>query len=342
MHDQLSNLPQVSVLMPVRNEGSFIARSLGAVLAQDYPAERTEVIVADGGSTDRTLEVVRALQEAHHRVRVIDNPFLTVPFGLNLATKLATGDVLVRVDGHCEIAIDYVRRCVDHLVNDGVDGVGGCLETVGETPVAESIALALSSRFGVGGVAFRTHKGGDILADTVPFPAYKRETIELAGPYDEEQKRNQDDEYNYRIREKGGRLLLAGDVRSRYFSRATLRKLGRQYFEYGYWKVRVAQKHPRQMQVRQFVPLAFVSSLLVAAVLAPFFRPAWIILAAIAGAYVVVNLAESVRLAHGHGWQHLRILPAAFFLLHASYGAGFLVGLVRFAGKWRVAHGPRT
>jgi glycosyltransferase involved in cell wall biosynthesis len=324
--------------MPVRNEESFISRSLGAVVAQDYPADRMEIIVVDGCSTDRTLDIVRDFQAARAGVRVIANPRLTVPYGMNLATEVATGDIIIRVDGHCEIAPDYVRRCVEHLMNDGVDGVGGCLETVGETPVAQSIALALSSKFGVGGVAFRTHRGGDILVDTVPFPAYTRATVESAGPYDEEMKRNQDDEYNYRIREKGGKLLLAQDVKSRYFSRGTLRKLASQYFEYGYWKVRVAQKHPRQMQLRHFVPFAFVSSVVVAAVLSVFFRPARIVLAVILGAYVAADLGYSVRLAREHGWRHLRVLPVAFLLLHVAYGTGFLVGLVRFAGRWGRHH----
>lgn len=332
-------LPRVSVLMPVRNEQSFIARSLGAVVAQDYPADRMEIIIIDGCSQDRTLEIVKSFQAQCPNIRVVENERLTVPFGLNLGTDLAIGDIIVRVDGHCEIASDYVRRCVEHLVHDGVAGVGGRLETIGETPTARSIALALSSKFGVGGVAFRTHRGGDILVDTVPFPAYTRATIELAGPYDEEMKRNQDDEYNYRIREKGGRLLLAEDVRSRYFSRGTLRKLGRQYFEYGFWKVRVAQKHPGQMQARHFVPLVFVSSVLATAILSMFFRRARFALAAILGVYALTNTAYSTLLARTHGWRHLPVLPTAFCTLHVFYGIGFLVGLVRFASGWGRKHG---
>jgi succinoglycan biosynthesis protein ExoA len=335
MHDMSAeSLPKVTVLMPVRNEAAYIRRSLGAVFAQDYPVALMEVIVADGMSTDDTRAIIESLRSEHPNLQLIDNPGLTVPFGLNRATRLALGEILVRVDGHCEIAPDYVRHCVEHLLNDGVDGVGGPWETVGETATAQSIALAMSTNFGVGGAAFRTHRGGNKLVDTVPFPAYRKSIVDLVGPYDEEQTRDQDDEYNYRIRERGGKLLLADDVRSRYYSRSSLKKLASQYFQYGYWKVRVAQKHPRQMQVRHFVPALFVTSTVGSAVLAPFSRVARTVLAAILGTYAVANASASIALASREGWRHLRVLPTAFFLLHFSYGAGTLVGLIRFAGRW--------
>ena len=248
------SLPFVSVVMPVRDEAGFIERSLGAVLAQDYPAGRMEVIVADGMSRDATRDLVRAAADRDPRVRLVDNPGRIAPTGLNAALAQARGQVLVRVDGHCEIAPDYVSRCVAHLSGGEADGVGGPLETIGETPVAQVIALAMSSGFGVGGAAFRTRKGWTGLVDTVAFPAYTRAATDLAGPYDEELVRNQDDEYNYRLRERGARILLAADVGARYFSRGTVRSLFRQYLQYGFWKVRVLQKHPRQMSLRQFIP----------------------------------------------------------------------------------------
>ncbi|MDQ2805451.1 MAG: glycosyltransferase, partial [Chloroflexota bacterium] len=148
--------PFVTIIMPIRNEGGFIARSLGAVLGQDYPADRIEVLVADGLSTDSTRAVVADLALAHPNVRLLDNPGQIVSTGLNRALPLARGDVIIRVDGHCEIAPDYVRRCVAHLRADGVDGVGGPIETVADTPAGATIALAMGSPFGVGGSAFRT------------------------------------------------------------------------------------------------------------------------------------------------------------------------------------------
>src|SRR5262249_42436745 len=148
-------LPFVSVIMPIRNESDYIERSLGAVFAQDYPADSLEVIVADGMSGDGTREIVRQWQAGFPHLRVIDNPGRIAPTGLNAAIERARGEVIVRVDGHCEIAPDYISKCVAYLQNDRVDGVGGPLETVGETASARVIAAAMSSRFGVGGAAFR-------------------------------------------------------------------------------------------------------------------------------------------------------------------------------------------
>lgn len=320
--------------MPVRNETAHIRRSLAAVLSQDYPGDRMEVIVADGMSTDGTREFVRELQAQHQNVRMLDNPKLIVAPGLNLAMAAARGEIIVRVDGHCEIAPDYVANCVRHLLEDGVDGVGGSVETVGESDMAKAIAAAMSSSFGVGGSAFRTTVDKTMLVDTIPFPAYTREIIEAAGPYDETLVRDQDDEYNYRIRKLGGRLLLAADVSSRYYSRASLRSLWRQYFGYGFWKTRVLLKHPRQMKARQFVPGVLVACLALGVIFSPFSRRARRLLGATILSYSAASGTASWRVAAQNDSQHLTKLPAAFAAMHLGYGAGFLLGLARIgAGK---------
>lgn len=329
------SLPYVSVIMPVRNEAHYIARSLGAVLEQNYPTERMEVIVADGMSTDGTQDIVRSLQAQHPHVRLIDNPAKIVPTGLNRAIRQASGEIILRVDGHCEISRDYVRRCVSHLQSDGIGGVGGPLETVGDTPIARVIAVAMSSRFGVGGSAFRVVSNKTMLTDTIPFPAYTRAILESGGPFDEELVRNQDDEYNYRLRKLGVKLLLAADVRSRYYSRSSLRSLWRQYFQYGYWKVRVLQKHPWQMRPRQFLPPAFVAALLGTGILACFFTLGRVLAVTVVGAYMLADLVASIRALRRENCHELQLLPVVFATLHLSYGLGFLVGLLKFWNHWR-------
>ncbi len=173
--------------------------------------------------------------------------------------------------------------------------------------------------------------------DTVAFPAYPRETIRKAGLYDEELVRNQDDEYNYRLREMGGKILMSPDIRSRYFSRGSIKSLWRQYLQYGYWKVRVMQKHPRQMSLRQFVPPAFVATLIIFSLAAPFSPITRLMLGLVIGAYLLANLAAALLTALKHGWRYLPYLPVAFAALHIAYGAGFLYGLVKFANKWGAA-----
>jgi len=326
--------PFVTVLMPVRNEYDFIGRSLGAVMAQDYPADRMEVLVVDGMSEDGTREVVESFQARYPSIKLVDNPGRIVPTGLNAALRISEGDIIIRVDGHCEVANNYVRRCVEHLLKDGVAAVGGPVETIGETPMASVIAMAMSSRFGVGGSAFRTVKDKTMLTDTVAFPAYTRAVMDRAGPYDEELVRNQDDEYNYRLRKFGVNILLAADVRSRYYSRASLGRLWRQYFQYGYWKVRVMQKHPRQMRPRQFAPPVFAAVLLLCGLALPFSVAAWRVFLFIAGSYATLNIGSSL-LIYIRERQFLPSLPACLAVLHLSYGVGFLAGLLSFRNRWR-------
>lgn len=333
-------LPFVSVVLPIRNESASIARSINSVLAQDYPADRYEIIVADGMSTDRTRNIVESFRVKASNLRLIDNPSQIVPTGLNAAIAQARGEIIARVDGHCEIAPNYLRKCALHLLNDDADVVGGPLDTIGETFTARVIAAAMSSTFGVGDSAFRTLSNSSKSTDTVAFPAFKRDIVDAAGPFDEELIRNQDDEYNYRLRKMGARILLAADIRSKYYSRGSLRSLWRQYFQYGYWKVRVMQKHPRQMRPRQFVPVFFVVSILGSLLLLPFSLLGPILLSLVVGSYVVANSLAALSVASRKGWGLLALLPIAFAILHVSFGLGFLTGLIKFWNRWSDGNNP--
>lgn len=333
-------LPFVSVIMPVRNEAEFIERSVRSVAAQDYPHERMEILIADGGSDDATRAVIESLKQNYRDVSItlLDNPGKIVATGLNAAMRQAKGEIIVRVDGHCEVAADYLRCCVNHILHDGVDAVGGPVETIGESLTARTIATAMGSRFGVGGSAFRIANSGTQFTDTVAFPAYTRSVMDRGGPFDEELVRNQDDEYNYRLRKLGVRILLASDVRSRYYSRATLTKLASQYFQYGFWKVRVMQKHPRQMQLRQFLPPLFVVALISLLILLPIFPAARYLTAFVSSLYAIAAITASIFAARSGKWRLLPLLPVTFATLHFAYGVGFVFGLMRFWRRWKVSH----
>ena len=309
------------------------------VFHQDYPSDRVEILIADGMSDDDTRSVILEMQGEVPHIQLFDNPGHIVPKGMNILIPKAKGEILIRVDGHCVIAPDYVSSCVSHLQKDGVDGVGGPMVTVGEDRVSQVIALAMSSKFGVGGSSFRTATGQTRLVDTVPFPAYTREIIERVGLYDEELVRNQDDEYNYRIRGSGGKILLADDVRSTYYSRGSLGKLWKQYFQYGYWKVRVLQKHPRQMSLRQFIPPLFVMGLIAALIMAMIIKWGWLVLIGYTGLYLVANLTASIIIALQKGWKYFWHLPVVFATIHVSYGLGFSVGLIVFTNRWKDKEG---
>jgi succinoglycan biosynthesis protein ExoA len=338
---EIAELPFVSVIMPIRNEERAISRVLDCLLAQDYPQDRLEILVADGMSTDNTRPVVSIAAAGDSRIRLLDNQQQIMASGFNLGLKAARGDIIFMMGGHTEVAPDYVSTAALLLQKGLADCVGGPINTVGETDVAQAISLAMSSRFGVGGSAFRIGCRERKYVDTVAFGAYTRNIMERAGPLDEEFVRSQDDEFNYRIRKLGGRILIDPELRSRYTSRSSIRSLWRQYFQYGYWKVPVLQKHPRQMKLRQFVPAAFVLSLLVSLILG-LVRPAiggrMVVLEG--GSYVLATLLVSISLACARQRRHLApVLAISFPVLHFSYGAGFLLGLAKFGIRRRPREG---
>lgn len=332
--------PFVSVVMPVRNEADFIERSLQAVFAQTYPHDSMEIIIADGCSTDATIELIEKLKTVSDiSIGIVENPERIAPTGLNRAISAARGEIIVRVDGHCEIEPEYVENCVRHLQANKAESVGGPIETIGETAAAQAVAVAMSSSFGVGGSAFRCINDREMYVDTVAFPGYKREIFDRVGFFNEELTRNQDDEFNYRLRKTGGRILLSPDIRSRYYSRSNFKSLWRQYFQYGYWKVRVLQLHPKQMSLRQFVPLGFVSAIIFLTVLSLFSAFGRWSLAAVLICYVLANLAATIKAAKRIKFTLLPLVFFSFAVLHFSYGFGFIAGLLKFRQRWRKAEG---
>lgn len=323
--------PTVTVIVPVRNEERFIERCLYSVAAQDYPRARIDVLVVDGRSTDLTRQVVaRFAAESTLDLRLLDNPARKAAAAMNVGLREARGDIIVRVDGHATLAPDYVRRAVAALEASSAECVGGVLATEGRSPVGRAIAAAMSSRFGVGGAMFRTG-GAAGPVDTVAFGAYRRRVFDRLGPFREDIDAGEDDEFNYRLRDAGGAIILLPELRATYAARETLPALWRQYLAYGLAKPRVLQLHPSQAQARHLVPPAFVAALALSALAVLAGKP--LALRALAGVYTLVAAIASLRLAVQHGPRLLLPLFAAFPCMHIAYGCGFLAGLYGLARR---------
>lgn len=327
------DLPFVSVILPVRNEESSIQSCLEAVLYQEYPREKIEVIVADGGSKDRTPEIISRLKINHPYLELIDNPGKIVSTGLNRALLCAKGDVIVRVDGHTIIAPDYVKECVLALQRSGADNAGGRMCAGSKTAFGQAVTVATSTPFGIGNAHFHYSKKEEWV-DTVYLGAWKRDVFQKIGLFDEEMVRDQDDEFNYRLREAGGKILLSSRIKSKYTVRSTPKSLWKQYYQYGFWKVRVLQKHPRQMSLRQFIPPAFVVSLLTAPLISFVSPPLWFVFPLLLFLYLTANLSASITAYKKILPKDFWFLPISFAILHLSYGTGFLIGLMKFANRW--------
>jgi glycosyltransferase involved in cell wall biosynthesis len=315
----MANFPFVSIILPIRNEAAYIERTLNAVLAQDYPKDRMEVIVVDGLSDDGTRNIL-----SKFNVRVLDNPRRIVSAALNLALKEARGDVIVRIDGHCEIQKNHVRRCIELMEETKADCVGGPVRPIGHGLVAKAIALGTSSPMGVGNAVVRYAKKPGWV-DTVFGGAYRSELFPKLNYFDEELVRNQDDEFHFRLIQSGGKIWLDPALHITYFSRSTLKTLWRQYFGYGFYKVKLIQKRGAVPAVRHIVPALFVLSIFLSLVISAATRnPWWSII--FLTAYVIPILLGAFWVGRKNP-RTIVVLPFVFATLHLAYGFGFINGL---------------
>jgi succinoglycan biosynthesis protein ExoA len=312
--------------MPIRNEEKFIERSLGAVLNQDYPPEYIEVIVADGLSDDKTIEIINSLH-GRNRVRIIPNPARVQAPGLNAAIRAARGKFIIRVDGHTIIAPDYVNQCIETLHRTGADNVGGPMTPVGTTWIGQAIAAAGRSPFAVPSAFHISSKPQ--FTDTVYLGAWPRRVFDEVGLYTESLVANEDYELNYRIRQAGGKIFLTPAIRSEYYGRQTLPALAKQYFKYGRYKVRMLAEHPRSVRPRHLVAPLFIIGLLISLLLTLFFPFFGVILAGGVSLYAMTSIIFSLHTAAQHGWKFFPLLPIVFLTIHFSWGLGFWAELFK-------------
>ena len=324
----------ISIILPIYNEANFIEITLQSIISQTIE-EDYEIIVADGNSSDGTRELLKNLQINNPNIHLIDNPEKIVSTGFNRALNESKGDIIIRVDGHCEIAPDYIQKCLECLEKINADCVGGATEHVASGLVGKSIKLAQSSFFGVGGVSFRKNVEKGQYVDTLAFGAYEREVFDKLGGYDEELVRNQDDEFNFRLIQNGGQIWLDPSIESSYYPRDSFTKLFKQYFQYGFYKVRVMQKRKGIASCRHVVPSLFVLILLFCLSIFHFTGNTIAILS-LCLPYLSFSLFSTILelIKTPSNFISVMMLPITFFILHISYGLGFLLGLVYFCDKW--------
>jgi len=321
---------RVSVIAPMWNEADHVGEVVADLAGQDFEGE-VELLVADGRSTDDSVARLEEAAERHGLVvTILDNPHRWVSHALNACVEAAQGDLIVRIDCHSRYPSDYLRRCVDAARETGADNVGGVFVPRGHTPTERAVACAMDSPFG--GIHWTRHGSSErVEVDTVPYGAFRPEAFERAGLFDVSLVRNQDDEFNLRLRLAGGRIVLDPSIRIYYTPRGSYRHVFRQYYEYGFWKPVVMRKHGRVVSMRSLVPVGFVASLVALGSLAPWFAPAAVLLGAelaLYGAGAVGFGAAALRRS-GEPWRLLPRVLAAFPTFHAAYGLGTLAGVGR-------------
>jgi succinoglycan biosynthesis protein ExoA len=321
--------PTVSAVVPCRNERDHIKTCVQSLLAQKAPPGGFEVIVADGMSDDGTREILSNIARSDSRLKVIDNPERVTACGMNAGIRHARGQYIAIMGAHNRYAPDYLQSSVEVLQETGADNVGGSMSCLGKSWLQRAIAVAHHSPFAVGGARWHDiHYEGP--ADTAFGGFYRREVFDRIGLFDETLVRNQDDEFNLRLTRAGGKIWHSPRIKSWYQPRQSLGSLLQQQIQYGYWKVRVIQKHKIPASIRHLVPGCFVLSLIVLALTSPWSRIAFWGWIALAGLYSLCSLVASIVTAWRTEWKLFPLLPLVFACYHFGYGYGFLRGILDF------------
>ncbi|MEN9679314.1 MAG: hypothetical protein RLZ57_443 [Actinomycetota bacterium] len=312
----------VSVILPVLNEEDYLAHAVSAILGQDFDGD-LEVVLAIGPSKDKTMEIAKELAKKDNRVKIVENPSGRTAAGLNLAIQNSIYPIIVRVDGHANIPVDYISIAVGLLETTGAVNVGGIMAAEGQTEFENAVASAMRSPLGVGAAKF--HTGGSAgESDTVYLGVFKREALLAIGGFDEHFTRAQDWELNYRLRQNGGKIYFDPRLTVTYRPRRSLLALSKQYFEYGRWRRVVSRTHKGTINLRYLAP-PFTVIGTITSLIAGIFQPIFFIPAAVYGLFLVF-----ASLKIGKSIKERIYLPAILLTMHMSWGVGFITSTRRF------------
>jgi glycosyltransferase involved in cell wall biosynthesis len=321
---------KVSVIVPCRNEIKYIENTISDIINQDYPC--FEVLIIDGQSDDGTDKIIKKYSEHYPNIKYYENPDKTVAHALNIGIRNSSGEIINRMDVHCHYPKNYISELVRYLDEYKADNVGGVCVTkpADNSKTAIAIAEAISCIFGVGNSYFRLKNNEIKEVDTVPFGCYRRELFNKIGDFDTELVRNQDDEFNGRLRKFKGRIYLIPTVEIEYFARSSVRKLFKMYYQYGYYKPLVNKKLGMPATVRQFFPPLLLLNIISIPVFYFISRSIFSITLGVFGLYLALNIYFSFRIALFRKTLALfLLLPYIFLNIHLSYGLGYFNGLIR-------------
>lgn len=324
---------KVAVIIPTLNEEKFIARCLDSVIGQSYPFEEMDVMVVDGGSSDRTREIVYQYHERYENIRLLNNPGRIQSIAFNIGVKESAAPYIVRLDAHARYKPFYIEGCIEGLKGDFNRGnVGGQwdIQAQDDTIWAETNAILNYSKFGIGGASYRVGaKAGNV--DTVPFGSFPRTLVEQLGGMREDLTRGEDNEFNSRIHKAGYNIFFDPRIECVYYARPTLKASCKQMFANGESIGHLFYVDKESIGLRHLIPLLFVAGIVVGTIMSFIWSPFFYMLCAGLGLYFVCDLLASLVAAKEHGLKYFLPLFVLFFCVHLSYGCGTIVGF--FTGR---------
>lgn len=318
--------PTISVLVPVLNEEHYVRDAVARMQAQDYD-EGFELIFLDGRSEDRTKEILEELAREDPRILVFDNPERRTPNALNRGLEVARGSLIARMDAHTYYPPNYLSAGARRLAKGDVAWVSGPQLAVGTDQWSKRVAAALSSVLGTGGAAFRRESEEEVEVDSGFTGIWRRDVLERYDGWDDDWPVDQDYELAARMRQDGNRILCIPEMAAEYIPRNSLKRLARQYWKYGYYRVKTSVAHPESMRRSHILPPGLAITLLCATV-APrqLRRPARLGI----GIYLLAVGYATLDLARRDDASDALGVPPVFVVMHLAAGFGFLAGCLEF------------
>jgi len=322
-------MSDISIIIPILNEEKYIEKCLDSILDSDYPKESMEVLLIDGGSQDKTIEIIKTYQQKYPFFKLLHNQQKIVPVAMNIGIKEAKGEYIIRLDAHSSYPKEYFSKLIKYHHKLNASNVGGIVNTdvKNKTIKANSIKLVLSHPLGVGNSDFRVGVDEVKEVDTVPFGCYPKSVFEKYGLYDERLVRNQDIELNKRIINGGGKIYLVPDIECTYYARENFTDLARNNFANGKWNILTAYytKTLNSLSLRHFVPLIFVLSLILPLIGSVFYPKLIYISALSLISYIALVIIISIKINNKS--TSIIYLIVSFIVLHISYGIGSVLGI---------------
>lgn len=322
---------KVAVVIPTLNEEKFIEQCLESVIQQTFPFEEMDVMVVDGGSKDKTCEIVNRISQKYPNVRLIHNPRKIQSIAFNIGVKESTTPYIVRLDAHASYSKPYIETCVKHLMElpDVGNSGGVCnIQPQRHELVPEASAILNQVKFGIGGASYRVG-APEGYADEVPFGCYPRKVIEDVGGMREDLARGEDNEFYSRIKKAGYKIYLDPKAVITYYARDTFNGNMKQMYANGLSIGKLLYIDRKSVGLRHMIPLAFVMAIIGSFVLGCIWTPLFVLLGLVLGAYLLADLAATVSACRKFGWKYALVLPLLFFLVHVSYGWGTIVGIAK-------------
>lgn len=333
IRDEKNNNLKVSIIIPCRNEEKFIGECLDSIIANDYPKDKLEILVIDGLSEDRTREIIKRYIEQYPYIKLLNNSKKYTPFAFNIGIKQAKGEAIILMGAHAIYSKDYISKSIKYLKEYEAYNVGGVVKILSKdnTLVAKAIVLASSSFFGAGNAYYKTgYSKGAKFVDTVFGGCYKKEIFFKIGFFNENLVRNQDLEFNLRLKRFGGKILLAPDIIAYYYPKSNFVDFAKHNFRDAFWVIYPLKFSIKAFSWRHLIPLFFILSLLGTLFLGIIFSFFTWLFFTIIISYVLMNLYFSARItAAQKDLKYLFMMPIVFAVRHIFYGLGSLWGLCK-------------